>query len=250
MMKIYPAIDLMKGQCVRLTQGDFTTKKIYADDPLQMVDYFKHIGMQYLHVVDLDGAKAGKIKQSSLIKKMIQQTSLKIQVGGGIRDTKTITTLLNQGVNRVILGSIAVNQPATVSEWLQKFGNDKIVIALDVFADNIADPLLATKGWQQKAKINLWDLLKSYQVDSDKNSTMKSINVLCTDICRDGTLQGPNFLLYEQCLIRFPEFKFIASGGVRDLQDIKNLKNLDMAAVILGKSLYENRLSLEELISC
>lgn len=253
-MRIYPAIDLLDGKCVRLVRGEFASAVSYTDDPIQMAQNFAAQGLHYLHIVDLNGAKQGVMQQEKLIADIVASTNLQVQIGGGIRDFATVKNLLSMGVDRVILGSVAVTQPSLVKECLQTWGGEKIVLAIDVRPsknvecqtendkDRGAPELLrnfsvAIKGWQETVSMNLWQLLDSYQEDGLKN-------ILCTDISKDGTLSGPNFELYDQCYEQFPHMYFIASGGISSPQDLVDLNALGVHAVVIGKAIYENKVSL------
>jgi phosphoribosylformimino-5-aminoimidazole carboxamide ribotide isomerase len=239
-MKIYPAIDLINGQCVRLHQGNYDEVTTYANDPLNVAKQFAAEGAKYLHVVDLDGAKQQAPQHLEVIKQIVNSTRLQVQTGGGIRNAEQVQTYLESGVQRIILGSIAVSQVELVKKWFEKFGADKLVLALDIRIQN-ETPMLATHGWQENSSVSLWDLLNTYQ---DVNLQ----HVLCTDIARDGTLQGPNFDLYEDCVQRYPQVQFQASGGVKGAEDIHQLAKIPMAGAIVGKALYEGRVTLKEIL--
>lgn len=241
-MKIYPAIDIKSGQCVRLYQGSYEQVTVYHQYPLTVAQFFAAEGAEHLHVVDLDGAKAGKPIHLSLIEKLIQQSGLKIQTGGGIRNRESIEQLLQAGVSRVILGSVAVTDVTSVKTWLKEFGRERIVLALDVRLNQQNIPYVATHGWQTNQQKNMWDLLDDYR-------DALPMHVLCTDIQCDGTLLGPNLNLYQECLTRFPTIEFQASGGIGTLADIKKLSEMKVAGVIIGKALYENKFTLRSAIS-
>ncbi len=241
-MKIIPAIDLQNGQCVRLFQGDFTQLQQYALDPLQAAYSFYAQGARELHIVDLDGAKNARLSQVELMTKIAKEVPLNIQAGGGIRTKKQIEYLLSQGIAKVVIGSMAVTQSTQVKEWLQIFGADKIILALDVKLNEENVPLLMTNGWQEKTTLTLWELLELY-ADSDLQQ------VLCTDITKDGTLNSPNFELYKICQQRFPKVRWQASGGVANLEDLSLLQALQLDSVIVGKAFYENRFSLPQALA-
>lgn len=228
-MNIWPAIDLIDGKCVRLTQGDYEQRTVYADDPVQMAKTFQVEGLQYLHLVDLDGAKSGKPENLEIIQKIIKSTGLIAEVGGGIRHLETVSQYLEIGVNRIILGSAAFKKPHFLQTCLNQFGVESIVLGMDLKGENIA-----ISGWQEDSGIRGTDFLKTYQ----------GKHVLVTDISKDGKLEGPNFKLYEDLRRRFPDFNFIASGGVSHLEDIEKLKDLGIMDVIVGKALYEGRIDL------
>jgi phosphoribosylformimino-5-aminoimidazole carboxamide ribotide isomerase len=240
-MNIIPSIDLQDGQCVRLKKGKFDQVTYYGDDPIQVAQRYQAQGARYLHVVDLDGAKQGKLSQLNAICRLKNATQLFIQVGGGIKERSTIETLLSLGIHRLVLGSIAVNDPSYTKALIDEFGVDTWVLALDVEVQPDAVPLVMTHGWQQKSSIHLWDLLNDYAQVGIKH-------VLCTDIDKDGMLQGPNVNLYQQCQKRYPHIHFQASGGVSSLEDLQTLKESGIASVIVGKALLDGQFTLEEAI--
>jgi phosphoribosylformimino-5-aminoimidazole carboxamide ribotide isomerase len=231
-MELYPAIDLKSGACVRLYEGAFDQVTIYDKDPVTVAKKFQAEGAGFLHIVDLDGAKNGVPAHLKVIGEIIQKTGLQAQVGGGIRDREQLTELFNLGVHRVMLGSIVISQPETVKHWLQEFGPEKIVLALDIRMNLNNIPCLASHGWQLDTHVSLWDTLEEYIPFGLKH-------VLCTDISCDGTLHGPNIALYQECQERYPKIDFQASGGVGKLTDIKKLAHLPVAGVVIGKALYE-----------
>lgn len=241
-MNIYPAIDLINGQCVRLHQGDYAQMTTYATDPIVMAQHFARQGAKFLHVVDLDGAKQQSPQHVDIIKRIATETTLQVQTGGGLRTTEHLQNYLQVGVQRVILGSIAIAQIPQVKKWFAEFGPDRIVLALDIRMRKTT-PVLASHGWQEESQISLWELIDTYQ-------EIGLQHVLCTDIARDGTLQGPNFALYQECTQRYPHIQFQASGGIKGLEDIQQLAHIPMAAAIVGKALYEGKVQLEEMLSC
>lgn len=240
-MIIYPAIDLKSGKCVRLLQGNFDQDTCYSHDPVAVARQYAKEKPEFLHIVDLDGAAKGFFSQHDLIIQLQRESGLKIQVGGGIRTKQDIDILFSYGVTRVILGSIAITMPKLVNHWLDEFGSDKIVLAFDVKINSQGDPMVATEGWSTLSNKTLWNVLDFYQAQGVKN-------VLCTDIDRDGTLQGPNITLYKDCQKRYPQIAFQASGGIHALNDLQLLKNIPMAGAIVGKALYEKCFSLAEAI--
>lgn len=242
-MKIYPAIDLIEGQVVRLTQGCFDQQTTYGDDPVAVAKTYKEQGAEYLHVVDLDGAKGDKPRQTNLIKKIALESGLKLQVGGGIRTLKDAQELVDVGVDRIILGSIAVKDVDTTLSILEGLGGERITLGLDVMLNSNLVPMVATSGWQEVSDVSADKLLKLY-------TQFPSVSVLCTDIGKDGTLEGPNFDLYGSLMKNWPEISFLASGGVARKSDISRLKEMEMGGVIIGKALYEGRFSLEEVLTC
>ncbi len=241
-MQILPAIDIKEGKCVRLYQGAFDKVTEYSHSPLAVANAYIAEGATQLHIVDLDGAKRGCCAQMEIMAQL-GQLPITIQVGGGIRTTSQIESLLSTGVSRVVIGSMAITQPQTVKAWLQKFGAEKIILAMDLRLNTLGEPWLVTQGWQQAAQCNLWELLEFY-------TKYGLQTILCTDISRDGTLLGPNFSLYAACQQRFPELCVQASGGISSIADLQYLKRLNLSGAIVGKALYEKRFSLTEALLC
>jgi phosphoribosylformimino-5-aminoimidazole carboxamide ribotide isomerase len=240
-MQIYPAIDLYNGKCVRLYQGKFNQQTVY-DEPIKVAEIYSLQGAKWLHVIDLDAAKDSSKNQLALVKQLLANNALNIQYGGGIRTAKQIEKLLNLKLARVIIGSMAVKEPKLVVDWLKVFGAEKIVLALDI--KNIADiSYVATEGWQKLSNTTLFDLL-DYYVEAGL------IHLLCTDISRDGTLNGPNIELYSKILQKFPNLQLQASGGISSLKDLQNLKKFNVPGAIIGRALYEKKFSLTEALAC
>lgn len=239
-MIIYPAIDLKAGKCVRLKQGDFDQTTIYSQDPQAMAKQFKDAGATWLHVVDLDGAKNRTLSQVALVADIAQAFDGNLQVGGGVRTIEDIEKLQAAGVKRVILGSICISSPETVVTWLEKFGVDALVLALD-FRTRDNQPYLTTSGWQEESQVQLWDILQ--KIPNAKH-------VLCTDISLDGMQQGPNFDCYQAFIRRYPQIHLQASGGIRHIEDVKQLAALGAHGSIIGKALYEGTLNLKEALAC
>ncbi len=237
-MIIFPAIDLRDGKCVRLTKGDFATTKVYNDSPQLMLNEFANSGASWVHMVDLDGAKEGRFVQNELIKDLVAGSNLNIQVGGGIRSEQDIDVLFKAGVKRVVVGSICVSKPDIVKGWLDKYGNEKVVLALDCELDNNDIPLVKTHGWQSGSSQSVWDLLNFYT---------NAKYVLCTDISVDGMLTGPAFGLYTELQSKFPHISLIASGGVGCNADLQKLRQLNVYGVVVGKAIYEGKISLNEI---
>ena len=237
-MIVYPAVDLRNGKCVRLTQGDFATTKVYNNNPAAMLDKFAKFGATWLHMVDLDGAKQGAIAQGDLIKSLVASSNLKVQVGGGIRTTEDIERIFGYGASRVVLGSICVSNKDQVKQWLDTYGSEKIVLALDCHLNKDGIPMVTTHGWQEKSMVTVWDLLDYY---------VTAKYVLCTDISVDGTLEGPSIDLYRELQERFPHISLIASGGVGSLDDLVKLKELNVYGVVVGKAIYEGEIPLEKI---
>ena len=234
-MLIIPAIDIKEGACVRLKQGQFSELTQFAASPIERAHYFYHLGAQRIHLVDLDGAQTGTMQHLDLIQSM-QSCGIDVQVGGGIRTQEQVETCFSVGINKVVLGSLAsTNRPLT-KRLINTFGSERIILALDVhIQDNI--PLPATHGWQNISSINLWELVAEYQQAGLKH-------ILCTDIACDGMMNGPNFLLYEQAMNKFPKLLWQASGGIRNEADIRRLDSLGISGAILGLTLYQNQFDL------
>lgn len=234
-MRIIPAIDIIDGKCVRLSQGDYDQKKIYHENPLLVARSFEEAGLKYLHLVDLDGAKAGKVTNWKVVETITAQTGLQIDFGGGIKTQQEIEQLFALGVKQVNLGSIAVKQPAQVQQWIETFGSGKIILSADAKHEKIA-----IGGWQENSTIGLSDFISDY--------VQKGIQyITCTDISTDGMLAGPNTALYKKLMQQFPGIKLIASGGVSASHDLTALKETGVDGVIVGKAIYEGRISLPEL---
>jgi len=234
-MRIIPAIDLIDGKCVRLTQGDYAQKKIYNENPLEVAQSFEEAGLNYLHLVDLDGAKAGKVTNWKVVESITSQTKLHVDFGGGIKTEEEIQRLFDLGVRQVNLGSIAIKEPNKVYQWIEKFGATKIILSADV-----KDELVAISGWQENSNKSIESFIQEYQA--------KGIEyVTCTDISTDGMLSGPNSTLYKKLLTLFPALKLIASGGVSSIDDLIALKKIGVNGVIVGKAIYEGRVVLKDL---
>ncbi|MEX2336413.1 MAG: 1-(5-phosphoribosyl)-5-[(5-phosphoribosylamino)methylideneamino]imidazole-4-carboxamide isomerase [Fulvivirga sp.] len=234
-MRIIPAIDIIDGKCVRLSQGDYNRKKIYNENPLEVARSFEDSGIKYLHLVDLDGAKAGKIVNWSVLKKISNNTDLVIDFGGGIKSDDDIKLAFDSGAKQVTCGTIAVKDPAKVAEWIQKYGSDKLILGADV-----KDKFVAVSGWTEKTSLAIEDLLHKYICDGFRH-------VICTDIATDGMLTGPNLDLYKELLHIFPDINLIASGGISSVQDLWELKKAGLDGAILGKAIYEGKITLQEL---
>ncbi len=235
-MILIPAIDIIGGKCVRLFKGDFRLKKIYNSNPLKIALAFEKAGLKRLHLIDLEGAKEGKIKNWQIIKKITQNTNLLIEFGGGVQNEKDIRNLLNLGINRVILGSLVLKEPGRFRKILEKF-KDKIIVGVDIKKDKIY-----YHGWQKESKKELYLFLK-------KLTKLGVKTIICTDIERDGALKGPNLSLYKRLIRQFPNFEIIAAGGIRNKEDLKKLSKIKIAGAIIGKAIYENKISLAGLKS-
>lgn len=236
-MEIIPAIDIMGGKCVRLERGDFTKKKVYSEDPLKVALSFQKAGCKKLHLVDLDGAKEGEVKNWRTIENIARRTNLILQVGGGFRKEKDLKRLFDLGPHKVILGTLALQNHKTFKKFLKKFGREKIIADVAVKSNCVL-----LKGWQKEVKKNPYDILGDLSSQGAKT-------IICTDITKDGTLQGPNLSLYKRILGKFPQLELIGSGGIRDKGDLKKLASLGLAGAIVGKAFYEKKISLKELVS-
>jgi phosphoribosylformimino-5-aminoimidazole carboxamide ribotide isomerase len=234
-MRIIPAIDIIDGKCVRLTQGDYAQKKVYNESPLEVARTFEAAGLKYLHLVDLDGAKAGKVMNWKVIESITGNTGLHVDFGGGIKTEEEITRLFSVGVKQVNLGSIAVRNRDLVQGWIGAYGAHKIILSADVKNEKIA-----IGGWLEDSSICIEDFVMDYL-----NKGIQYIT--CTDISTDGMLSGPNVQLYSKLLKTFPAIKLIASGGVSGMEDLENLKQIGVDGVIVGKAIYEGRVDIEEL---
>ncbi|MEJ7862668.1 MAG: 1-(5-phosphoribosyl)-5-[(5-phosphoribosylamino)methylideneamino]imidazole-4-carboxamide isomerase [Pyrinomonadaceae bacterium] len=235
MIEIIPAIDLIEGKCVRLTQGDFKQRKIYSENPLKMAKQFEAVGLRRLHIVDLDGAKNGKVTNLKVLETIAKNTNLAIDFGGGIKTDQDIQNVFDAGAEMASIGSIAVKNEEKFFEWLEKYGSQNILLGADV-----KENLLAINGWQTATKIEILPFLESYFVRGVQQ-------VFCTDIAKDGLLQGSSNALYTQILARLPKLKLIASGGVSSMKDVFELEKIGCTGVIIGKAIYEGNIKLEEL---
>ena len=234
-MEIIPAIDIIDGKCVRLSQGDYNTSKIYNENPLEVARQFQDHGIEYLHLVDLDGAKSKHIVNYKVLEQIASGTDLKIDFGGGLKSDKDLEIAFDSGASQVTGGSIAVKDPETFLSWLEKFGNEKIILGADA-----KDEKVAVSGWQEDSKEDLLPFIKKYN--------QKGVQyVICTDIAKDGMLQGPSFQLYGKILDEIPGLKLIASGGIAEFDDLPKLQEIGCEGAILGKAIYEGRISLKQL---
>lgn len=240
---LIPALDLINGEVVRLQQGDFAQQTTYNSDPVAVACAYQAAGAEFLHIVDLDGARDPANRQLALIHRMQQESGLRTQTGGGIRSREDIASLLDAGVERVVVGSSAVKDPALAASWLNEFGSDAIVLALDLNIDAEGQRWLATHGWQEQSDLRIEDLLAQLIPAGCKH-------VLCTDISRDGMLSGPNVELYRDLKKDFPQIVWQASGGVAKLTDLEELQAVNCDSVILGKSLLTGQFTLEEATQC
>ena len=234
MIELIPAIDIIEGRCVRLTKGDYEQKTVYGE-PLEMARQFEEIGYTRLHVVDLDGAKSRHIVNDKVLSRLAEETSLKIDFGGGIKTDDDIGKAFEAGASMVTIGSVAVTHPELLERWLVKYGPERIILGADVRNGRIS-----INGWKDDSEQELLPFLKHY-VD------MGVVNVLCTEILKDGTLSGPAIPLYKEVMKTYPHLHLIASGGVSSMDDIKELDAAGIPAVVFGKAIYEGRINLKEL---
>jgi phosphoribosylformimino-5-aminoimidazole carboxamide ribotide isomerase len=237
-MIIYPAMDLMDGRCVRLAQGRFADATSYTLDPAEAVLGFEEAGAEWAHIVDLDGARDGCPRQHGLICDIALSVAIALQVAGGFREPEQFQRVYEAGADRVVIGSLAVRDPAKTHDLFVRFGGDRIALALDVKMED-GRPIVATGGWTESSGKDLWELAASYP---------EARHLLVTDISRDGMMQGPNLDLIAECVRRFPDLQVQASGGVSSLGDLRKLKAAGAAGAIVGKALWEQRIDLAEAI--
>ena len=240
---IIPAIDLINGKVVRLYQGDYGQKTEYTASAQERFDLYVAAGATQLHLVDLDGAKDASQRQLTVIRELLKNTKAPVQIGGGVRTEQDVRDLLDAGANRVVVGSTAVKSPELVMGWMAKYGAEKIVLALDVNIDANGQRKIAVAGWQQDSGVTIEDLIERFLPAGLRH-------VLCTDISRDGTLQGSNVALYQSLAADYPSISFQASGGIGGIADIEALKGSGVGGVILGRSLLEGKFTAQEAIAC
>ncbi len=233
-MRIIPAIDIINGKCVRLTKGDYATQKIYSESPLEVAKRFEDFGIKYLHVVDLDGARSNKIINHTILHSIASKTNLKIDFGGGLRSTADVEIAFENGADQITAGSIAVKNEALVLEWIAKYRTQKIILGADCL-----DKKIATNSWLENTELKVIDFIKKY-TERDVQT------VICTDIARDGMLEGPSFDLYRE-ILNETKVNLIASGGISSLKDLIALKALGCEGAIIGKAIYEGKINLEDL---
>jgi len=236
-MIIIPAIDIINGKCVRLIKGDYAQQTIYNKDPVEVAKQFAGAGFKRLHIVDLDGAKAGKICNMAVLEKIAAAANMVIDFGGGIKQVSDVQSVFNAGASIVTMGSLAVKHPEIVEEWLTEFGADHFLIGADVLHENIQ-----INGWLEDGGIHIFDFV-------DKMKGIGASQIFCTDISKDGMMQGPSIDLYKKILCKHPGINLIASGGVSNMEDVKKLDQAGCAGVIIGKAIYENRVTLDELMT-
>jgi phosphoribosylformimino-5-aminoimidazole carboxamide ribotide isomerase len=240
-VEIIPAIDLLGGRCVRLYQGDFERVTTYEADPHDLARRYRDAGASRLHVVDLDGARTGVAANHEIIRRLAAESGLAVQAGGGVRTLAALEAWLEAGAERVVIGSVAAKDPATATSWLQAVGPERMVLGLDVRLDPVSgQPEASAYGWQEGSGRRLWELVALFAEAGARY-------VLCTDIGRDGTLAGPNCGLYTDAIRRFPEIRWIASGGLGSAADLPALAATGVDAIVTGKALLDGRLTLEEI---
>ena len=235
-MRIIPAIDIIDGKCVRLSKGDYSTQKTYNENPLEVAKTFEDHGIEYLHLVDLDGAKSKHIVNHKVLDTIATKTNLKIDFGGGLKTDEDLRIAFENGAQQVTGGSIAVKQPEVFSQWISSYGAEKIILGADVKGEYIA-----TDGWLETSDQSLFDFLAHYQAKGIQYT-------ICTDISKDGMLQGPSFDLYQK-IIAETQVKLIASGGISQFDELPRLAEMGCEGTIIGKAIYENRISLKQLES-
>ncbi|WBX74593.1 1-(5-phosphoribosyl)-5-[(5-phosphoribosylamino)methylideneamino]imidazole-4-carboxamide isomerase [Tenacibaculum pacificus] len=233
-MRIIPAIDIIDGKCVRLTKGDYATKKIYNENPVEVAKEFEDNGIEYLHLVDLDGAKSQHIVNYKILEQIAAKTNLKIDFGGGLKSDEDLRIAFENGASQITGGSIAVKNPDVFTGWINKYGSDKIILGADCINRKIA-----THGWLETSEVDVVDFIKQYEQIGVKNT-------ICTDVAKDGMLQGASVDLYKEILSK-SDVNLIASGGVASIDDLIELKEIGCEGAILGKAIYEGYISLKEL---
>jgi phosphoribosylformimino-5-aminoimidazole carboxamide ribotide isomerase len=234
-MKIIPAIDIIKGACVRLEKGDYSKQKTYNSDPVAVAKSFEEVGVKHLHVVDLDGAKAQQVVNLETLSAICSATHLSIDFGGGVKTRDQVDLVLAAGASQVTGGSIAAKNKAEFKDWIDVYGTEKLILGADVF-----DHQIMVSGWQEASSLHIYDFLEYYD-------ELGIRYVICTDISKDGMLAGPAFDLYEDLMRRFPSMQFIASGGVSCADDVKRLESAGLYATIIGKAIYEGNITMDEL---
>lgn len=234
-MRIIPAIDIIDGKCVRLSKGDYATQKIYNENPLEVAKQFEAHGIQYLHLVDLDGAKSSRIVNYKVLEQIATKTALQIDFGGGLKSDADLRIAFESGAKQITGGSIAVKNPELFQEWIMKYGSEKIILGADV-----NDRKIAISGWMEESSEDLIPFIQNYQ-----NKGIEYI--ICTDIAKDGMLEGPSFELYQEISETIPHIKLIASGGISTFDELPKLAELGCEGTIIGKAIYEGRISLKQL---
>ncbi|MCO5232906.1 MAG: 1-(5-phosphoribosyl)-5-[(5-phosphoribosylamino)methylideneamino]imidazole-4-carboxamide isomerase [Chitinophagales bacterium] len=234
-MIIVPAIDIIGGQCVRLTKGDYNTTKVYNTDPLHVAKEFVDAGLTHLHLVDLDGARKREVVNWAVLEDIAKHTNLKIDFSGGLSNSEQVKRAFDSGAVKVTIGSMAVKRPNIVQQWILDYGHDKIILGADVIGHNIA-----IHGWEATSEVTIFDFIRGYHLSGIRQ-------VMCTDVSKDGMLEGAAVELYRDIIKEFPDIQLVASGGVSQLQDLKDLREVGCAYAIVGKAIYEGRITLSEL---
>jgi len=234
-LRIIPAIDIIESKCVRLTKGDYSTKKVYNENPLEIAKTFEGHGIQHLHLVDLDGAKSKRIVNHKVLEQIATKTNLKIDFGGGLKSDEDLKIAFESGAGQITGGSIAVKDPKTFKSWIDEYGSKKIILGADC-----QDHKIAISGWQEDSDLDIFEFIKNYQTKGVEY-------VICTDISKDGMLEGPSIELYKNILKKNPSIQLIASGGIASMDDLQILKEIGCEGAILGKAIYENRIGLKAL---
>lgn len=234
-MRIIPAIDIINGKCVRLSKGDYATKKVYNENPLEVAKMFENHGVKFLHLVDLDGAKSAHIVNYKALETIATKTNLKVDFGGGLKSDDDVRIAFESGANQITGGSIAVKKPNVFKNWLQKFGSKKIILGADVL-----DEKIAISGWLENSEEELVPFIKKYQSEGIEY-------VICTDISKDGMLQGPSFKLYQKILKEISNIKLIASGGISAYEELPKLAKMGCEGTIIGKAIYEHKISMKQI---
>ena len=235
MIELIPAIDIIDGKCVRLTQGDYSQKKEYSDSPVDIAKEFDENGVRRLHLVDLDGAKSNHVVNLKVLEGIKSSTSLIVDFGGGVKSDEDLRQSIDAGADMITIGSLAVRNPAIVAEWFHQYGQSRFIIGADVKNGKIS-----INGWKEEGDVDLFSFI-------DRYVSLGVTNILCTDISRDGMLEGPSCDLYSSIMMKYPAIKLIASGGVSSLSDLRRLDNLGIPAVVFGKAIYEGKIHLKEL---
>lgn len=234
-MRLIPAIDIIDGKCVRLSKGDYDTKKIYNENPLEVAKSFEAHGIQYLHLVDLDGSKSSRIVNYKILEQIASKTSLKIDFGGGLKSDSDLKIAFESGANQITGGSIAIKQPEVFKSWIQQYGAGKIILGADAINEEVA-----ISGWLEESKEEVIPFIQNYQKEGIQY-------VICTDISKDGMLEGPSFELYQRILEQTKDVKLIASGGISTFDELPKLAELGCEGTIIGKAIYEGRITMKQL---
>lgn len=233
-MNIIPAIDIIEGKCVRLTQGDYNRSKTYFDNPVEVAKRFEDVGIKRLHLVDLEGAKSGHIVNYKVLENIASKTNLSIDFGGGLKSDEDLNIAFDSGAKQITAGTIAIKDIEKTKSWFQKYGNEKIILGSDV-----KDEMICINGWKEKTELSIWNLIHEYR------DFLKYI--ICTDISKDGAMQGPSLNLYKKIMEKYPDVNLIASGGISCMNDIVEISNENIWGAITGKAIYEDKISLKEI---